>query len=96
MTRTDIRLKFNKEKDLPVLETLPEGTIIYTADYVHWLVDIALKVYDKHVLRNSNGHLIPRPGDYYESFVESNRINSKTGLTWHQQYLNDLKKWNES
>jgi len=43
MTRNDIRVKFNKEKDLHVLQTEGTGYIHYTDDYVHWLEDIALK-----------------------------------------------------
>ena len=43
MTRNDIRVKFNKEKDLHVLQTEGTGYIHYTDDYVHWLEDIVLK-----------------------------------------------------
>lgn len=42
MTRNDIRVQFNKEKDLHVLQTEGTGYIHYTDDYVHWLEDIAL------------------------------------------------------
>ena len=43
MTRNDIIVQFNKEKDLHVLHTEGTGYINYTDDYVHWLEDIALK-----------------------------------------------------
>jgi len=43
MTRNDIRIQFNKEKDLPVLTTDGTGYIHYSDDYVHWLEEIALK-----------------------------------------------------
>ena len=43
MTRNDIRVQFNKDKDLHVLQTEGTGYIHYTDDYVHWLEDIALK-----------------------------------------------------
>ena len=42
-TRNDFRAEFNKDKQLPVFETLPNGTIIFTADYVHWLEDLVMK-----------------------------------------------------
>jgi hypothetical protein len=42
-TRTDLSAHFNKTKQLPVLETLMDGRIVHTDDYVHWLEDLALQ-----------------------------------------------------
>jgi hypothetical protein len=37
----------------------------------------------------------PEPGDYFESYLESKKIDSESNLTWEKVYEKDLKQWNE-
>ena len=42
-TRNDLRLEFNKEKQLNVLVTDGTGFIHYSDDYVHWHEELVMK-----------------------------------------------------
>jgi hypothetical protein len=37
----------------------------------------------------------PEPGDYFESYLESKKIDPESNLTWKEVYEKDLKQWNE-
>ena len=58
MTRNDIRIQFNKEKDIHVLQTEGTGYIHYTDDYVHWLEDIALKQANEVTTKNGQNAVL--------------------------------------
>jgi hypothetical protein len=37
---------------------------------------------------------MPKPGDYYESEIEGMRKSTRCpGLTWKQEYLQDIAEW---
>ena len=100
MTRNDIRIQFNKEKDLPVLTTDGTGYIHYNDDYVHWLEEIALKQVSGADTRTEPALPIQNVSVSFLSEGMANKIYKQIGLLAEKQggitgitILNQLPSW---